>query len=320
MRKLAAFLGIAAVLLAGCSHTTVNQAAPPATSDSQRQEPAGALATPAGSAAVTSQPAVAADATPAVVPSRPARQAPRSDRTPRPAATPAEPVPPAQTAPAAGTASDTAAPLASPPNSSAETRRTPRQEEVWAQPPEPVPLPASPATPPEERVTLPPGTQLTVRALDRISSEDARHGETFAAALDQDLRQNGRVIIPANSDVTGRIVTVQESGKVKGRAELVMELESIAVLGKTYDLRTNRITLRAENSVKEDAAKIGGGAALGAIIGAIAGGKKGAAIGATIGGGSGTATVLATRGKPLVIDRETPLLFRLEAPLEVVVP
>ena len=134
------------------------------------------------------------------------------------------------------------------------------------------------------------------------------------------VRQNGRVIIPANSDVTGRIVTVQESGKVKGRAELVMELESIAVLGKTYDLRTNRITLRAENSVKEDAAKIGGGAALGAIIGAIAGGKKGAAIGATIGGGSGTATVLATRGKPLVIDRETPLLFRLEAPLEVVVP
>jgi hypothetical protein len=199
-------------------------------------------------------------------------------------------------------------------------RRTPRQEEVWAQPPEPVPLPASPAPPPEEKVTLPSGTQFTVRALDRISSEDARLGETFAAALDQDLRQNGRVIIPANSDVTGRLVTVQEPGKVRGRAELAMELESITVQGKTYDLRTNRITLRAESSVKEDAAKIGGGAALGAIIGAIAGGKKGAAIGATIGGGSGTATVLATRGKPLVIDRETPLLFRLEAPLEVVVP
>ena len=55
--------------------------------------------------------------------------------------------------------------------------------------------------------------------------------------------------------------------------------------------------LVGEESKKDDAVKIGGGAAAGAVIGGILGGGKGAATGAALGGGAGTGVVLATRGK-----------------------
>ena len=62
----------------------------------------------------------------------------------------------------------------------------------------------------------------------------------------------------------------------------------------------------------EDAAKIGGGAALGAVVGAIAGGGTGAAIGA---GGGGVpqvpGTMAAMRGKPVNVPAQTIIRFRL---------
>jgi hypothetical protein len=68
--------------------------------------------------------------------------------------------------------------------------------------------------------------------------------------------------------------------------------------------------ISGESSTKQDAAKIGAGAGLGAIIGAIAGGGKGAAIGAIIGGAVGTGGVLATRGKDISLPRGQQLLIR----------
>ena len=71
----------------------------------------------------------------------------------------------------------------------------------------------------------------------------------------------------------------------------------------------------AEKSTKQDAAKVGGGAALGAIIGAIAGGGKGAAIScAVVGGAAGTGTVLATRGKDVELKSEEAITFRPRQP------
>jgi hypothetical protein len=198
---------------------------------------------------------------------------------------------------------------------SPDLRRTQRQEEILAQQPEPVPAPPLR----EEKVTIPAGTELTVRTLDRISSEDGRSGERFAAMLDTDVYQNSKLVIPANTEVTGRIVSVQEAGKLGGRAELVLELESINIGGQPRNLHTSKVSMKGESKGKEDAAKIGGAAAIGAVLGAITGGKKGAIIGATVGAGGGTAGAVMSKGKPLRIGPESRLHFRLEAPLEVVV-
>ena len=68
---------------------------------------------------------------------------------------------------------------------------------------------------------------------------------------------------------------------------------------------------------KQDAAKIGGGAAGGAVIGAILGGGSGAAKGAAVGGAGGTGVVLATRGKEVSVPAGTNLIVRLQTPITV---
>ena len=60
------------------------------------------------------------------------------------------------------------------------------------------------------------------------------------------------------------------------------------------------------------------GAGIGAAIGAIFGGGKGAAVGAGSGGAAGAGTVLATRGKPVVLPAETRLSFRLQDPVTII--
>ena len=75
----------------------------------------------------------------------------------------------------------------------------------------------------------------------------------------------------------------------------------------------------AEATKKQDAAKIGGGAAGGAVIGAIVGGGSGAAKGAAIGGAAGTGVVVATRGKEVRLGPGAAVSVKLTEPLRVLV-
>jgi hypothetical protein len=68
--------------------------------------------------------------------------------------------------------------------------------------------------------------------------------------------------------------------------------------------------VRGRSTTKDDVAKVGAAAGVGAIIGAIAGGGKGAAIGAVIGGGAGTAGVMQQRGKDIRLERGQRLRIR----------
>jgi outer membrane lipoprotein SlyB len=86
---------------------------------------------------------------------------------------------------------------------------------------------------------------------------------------------------------------------------------------QAYALQTDTLSFEAESTKKKDATKVGIGAGLGAVIGAIAGGGKGAAIGAAVGAGAGGATVVATRGKEVVLDAEHKLSFELRRDVSV---
>jgi hypothetical protein len=90
--------------------------------------------------------------------------------------------------------------------------------------------------------------------------------------------------------------------------------------GSRVAIRTDPVSREAPATKKQDAAKIGAGAAGGAIIGAIVGGGDGAAKGAAIGGGAGTAVVMSTRGKEVRLGAGTPVSVRLAAPVTVRVP
>jgi hypothetical protein len=159
---------------------------------------------------------------------------------------------------------------------------------------------------------------IPVRLVDGLNSERNLSGDTFTATLDQELVVDGWVIAERGARVEGRVTSVDRGGKVKGTSAMAIELTRLRTSdGQTVPIQTDAFERRAEESRQNDAAKVGGAAAVGAIIGAIAGGGKGAAIGAGVGGGAGAGDVLLTRGKPVAFPSETRISFRLRAPVTI---
>ncbi len=205
-------------------------------------------------------------------------------------------------------------------------------EQAAALPEPPAPEPAGPAVPPPalaepapppppepNRVTLLPGTLITVRLNERVSSERHGPGDAFRAALDEPLIADGFVIAERGARVEGRVTAVREAGRVKGTASLALELVSLQTSdGQRVEISTDPFERKAPPSRAADAAKVGVGAALGAAIGAIAGGGKGAAVGAGAGGAAGAGTVLATRGRLAELAAETRISFRLNRAVTIV--
>ena len=167
-------------------------------------------------------------------------------------------------------------------------------------------------------VTLAANTTVVVRLAETVSSEKQQDGDIFSATLDQPLVVDGLVVAERGSRVDGRVVSADRAGRVRGTSHVELELVNLSTAdGQNLKIRTNTYRIEGETSKKEDAEKVGIGAALGAAIGAIAGGGKGAAIGAGAGGAAGAGTVAATRGKASVLPVETRVSFRLSLPITV---
>jgi hypothetical protein len=166
-------------------------------------------------------------------------------------------------------------------------------------------------------VTLPVGTPLTIRTSTNIDTDRNRVGDVFDASLEQPITWGDQTVFPRGTTVKGRIAYAQESGKLSGKAQLILELTELVSNGRSYFLRSSDYTEAGANRSNRTAATVGGTAALGAIIGAIAGGGTGAAVGAASGAAVGTGVQVMTRGQVLRIPAETILEFRLQAPLRV---
>jgi hypothetical protein len=184
---------------------------------------------------------------------------------------------------------------------------------------EPAREPAPPPKPPEpNRVTIAAGAVIPVRLVEGLSSDRSLPGDTFNATLDAPLIAGGFAIAERGARIDGKVVSSEKAGKVQGLAKLEIALTGITTSdGQHVRIETHSFTKTGPTSHGEDAAKVGGGAALGAIIGAIAGGGKGAGIGAAAGGAAGAAGVLLTRGKPATLASETRINFRLREPVTI---
>ena len=191
--------------------------------------------------------------------------------------------------------------------------RDSRERESNVMRPEPPPPPPPPpAQASMGGFTLPAGTNLVIRMIDGVDSERASVGQTFAASLDQPVMLNGDTVIPRGADVTVKLVDSKESGKLTGRAELALALQSVRVNGQMVDINSHTVTQESASRGERTAKVAGGTAALGAIIGAIAGGGKGAAIGAGAGAAAGTGAQVITAGQRVRIPSETRLTFVLD--------
>ena len=166
-------------------------------------------------------------------------------------------------------------------------------------------------------VEIPSGTNLVVRIIDAVDSETANAGQTFRASIDQPITVAGETVIPRGADAMVKLVTSKDAGKLTGRAELTLALDSITVDGKVISINTQNITQESDARGKRTATKAGAGAVLGAVIGGIAGGAKGAAAGAGAGAGAGTAVEAVSTGPKVKIPSETRLTFVLDNPVTI---
>lgn len=158
--------------------------------------------------------------------------------------------------------------------------------------------PAAPAPAPRPApLVLPEGTSVPVVLETGLSSGTSKVGDLVVARVSQDVLVGERVVVPADTEVRGRVTAAVRSGKVKGRARLAIAFDRMLVRGREQAVEMEPIDITAKAQKKRDGAVIAGGAGAGAIIGAIADGGHGAGIGALIGAGAGTGAVLLTRGQ-----------------------
>jgi hypothetical protein len=160
-------------------------------------------------------------------------------------------------------------------------------------------------------LVVPADTVIAVVLDQTISSKANKSGDKFSATVESPVEVEGKVAIPKGARADGIVRDAKAAGRFKGGAVLSLELTSITVGGKDYEIQTSGATMSSKGKGKRTAAMVGGGAAGGAAIGAVAGGGKGAAIGALIGAAAGTGGAGLTGNRDITLSAETPLDFKL---------
>jgi hypothetical protein len=164
---------------------------------------------------------------------------------------------------------------------------------------------------------LPSGSEISVRLIDPVDSDRNREGDEFRATLEDPITLGNDVVAPKGADAKVRLVSEQESGKLRGRAGLTMQLVSLTVDGKTVPVNSSDVSEYSGSRGARTAKSAAAVGAVGAIIGAIAGGGKGAAIGAGAGAAAGAGAQTVMKGQQVRIPSETVLTFTTEKPVRL---
>jgi hypothetical protein len=149
-----------------------------------------------------------------------------------------------------------------------------------------------------------------VRLNDQLDSERNQVGDTFHGSLSTPIVMNGETVVPSGADVVGRVADVKSAGRFAGNSVLTLELTSLSVNGKTYNIQTNQWSRQGKGEGKNTATKVGVGTVAGAVLGGLIGGGKGAAIGAAGGAGAGTGVAAAKKGQQIKLGPEAVLNFQ----------
>jgi len=178
-------------------------------------------------------------------------------------------------------------------------------------------------------VVVPAGTVIPITLTTRITTKNAKDGDGIYGKTAFPITVDNKIVIPEGSNVRGKISEVKRPGRVKGKGELTLSFQTLVLpSGITVPLYTSlggaggsgerkgEATVQGESSKGEDAKTVGTTAATGGLIGVIAGGGKGAGVGGAGGAAVGTAAVLLSRGKDLVIEPGTQIEIVLDRPIE----
>jgi glycine zipper 2TM protein len=167
---------------------------------------------------------------------------------------------------------------------------------------------------------VPAGSILRVAFDQTISTATARAGETVPGeTLDDLLADDGTVVAPSGSRVTGRIEQATASGRLGGQAELAFRLVELTPEGgRPVPIATSAYQRTGESHTKHDATYIAGGAAVGALLGQLLGkDTKSTVLGTAAGAAAGTGVAAATGQLDFEIQAGRTVAFTLEQPLRL---
>jgi hypothetical protein len=125
----------------------------------------------------------------------------------------------------------------------------------------PPPVPPKPSS---TLVRIPAGTRLQVRLRDPIDTRLAAVNDVFHASLESGLGLDGKVIVPTQTPVSGRVSEVQEGGG--GGGPLKLELTQLLLQGHQIGLVTGSQSVSPPASPAGDPAAAPGGIQPGTLL------------------------------------------------------
>lgn len=162
---------------------------------------------------------------------------------------------------------------------------------------------------------IPSGTSLEIQLDETLSTRTTRAGSPVSGIVSRPVIYDGVVVIPEGARVGGIVTSISREPPAVSAA-----FDALRVRGALYSIRgtVEEAALLPRSEMKNEAAKIGGGAAAGAAIGgAIGGDVKSAAIGAVAGAAAGTGVAVATKERWAVLPAGSNLALRLESPVRL---
>ena len=194
----------------------------------------------------------------------------------------------------------------------------------------PAPAPNSSVAKPRQ-VEVPSGTSIPLVLHNGISTFSAKVGDPVYFETLFPIMIDGHVAIPAGSYVSGEVTESKRPGRVKGRGELMIKLNTL-ILTNGYMVNLNAVPRNAgtgghekvdnEGKIVGDSDKAkdigtvatttGAGAGIGGLATQSA---KGVGIGAGVGAAVGLMAVLLTRGPDAELPRGTTVDVTLNRPI-----
>lgn len=182
---------------------------------------------------------------------------------------------------------------------------------------------------------IPQGAHVLLRMENSINTRTAKAGDLVYLRTAVPIAEAGSIAVPAGSYVEGVVSEAKRSGRVKGRAELAIRLDTLTLAsGKVYKLSphlssvdaegSGQKVVGAENAIEQDSGRLGDASRIailagsGGGIGGIADRSwKGAGIGAGVGSAVGLATVLLTRGREVELRQGSTLDVVFDRPVKL---
>jgi hypothetical protein len=172
---------------------------------------------------------------------------------------------------------------------------------------------------------IPKGTHVLLRMMNSISTRTAAEGNQVYLQTATPVAVNNQIVIPPGTYVQGSVSHSKRSGRVKGRAELGIRLETMTFAGGKMVKISPRLSevdsgesgqkvddsesqVKAAGTRGKDAGQVAILAGTGAAIGGLADRSfKGAGIGGGVGTAVGLARVLLSRGNEVELRQGTTL-------------